>query len=202
MNSIQRKAEFYAKLASIEKLESLERWQKEGLMLDAVRAGLIHSLFGAMKAVSKNKRFLKSWGDSDIPGPWMMIWDIHPWARTLIGDLVDKGEADVREFEKKITKYLLRSEIWRLDRSTRRVVVHPTVGGIIFDGLREVIQADPFLFDRCHICENIFVPGKNQKYCGKSCATKALAPWKAKYMKTYMSERRKIEKKGRSNRRS
>jgi hypothetical protein len=196
MNDIQRKAEFYAKLASIDKLENLERKEKEQLMVDAVKADLLSSVFFAMKVVDKNKRFLKSWDDpNNIPGPWPLIWDVHPWARKLITDLTDIGETDVREFEKYITEHYLRSEIWRLDKSERRVVVHPIVNGVIFDGLREVVQAVPFPFDRCPICKKFFVVGKNQKYCGKPCATKALAPWKARYMKTYMSDRRKLEEK-------
>jgi hypothetical protein len=196
------KADFYAKLANVEKLANLTSAEKEQLMVDAVKADLLPSVFFAMKVTRNDKEFLKSWDDpKNIPGPWALIWDVQPYARKLISDLVDRGETDVREFEKKITEDHLRPEIWRLDKTARRVITYPIVNGIIFDGLREVIQSDPFPFDRCSICTQFFVPGKNQKYCSKSCATKALAPWKAKYMKTYMSERREIEKKGSRSRR-
>ena len=188
MKDTQRMAEFYARLASIDDLAGLDRVGKEQLMIDAVRAQLIHSVFTRMKAsdFSKDKRLEKSWGGPDMPGPWPMIAEGHPWARKLINDLLDNGEVDVEEFEKNVTERGWRSWKWQLDKDSHRVEAIPVANGQLFDGLREVILADPFPFDRCPICKAVFVPNKNQKYCGKACATKALAPWKAKYMKDYM----------------
>jgi hypothetical protein len=146
-----------------------------------------------MKVSRKDKRFMASWQGSDIPGLWVHLWDVHPHARKLILSLVDNGEADAREFEKEFTRR--RPEIWRLDKESHRVVPIPLADGAIFTGLEEVIRADPFPFSRCELetCRKIFVPGKNQKYCGKPCATQALAPWKAKYMKQYFKEKRQAE---------
>jgi hypothetical protein len=181
MNDIEQKAEFYAKLANIEDLESLPSVEKEQLMVDAVKVGLLSSVFYA----PKNKRLPK-----DVPAAWFWIAGIHPWARRLIGDLVDTGETDVRELDKTAMANHWRPEVLILDKAVHGVVPRHTMNGTAYDGLMEVVYSRPFPFSRCQKCGNIFVPAKNQKYCGKSCATKALAPWKNRYMKKYMKERR------------
>jgi hypothetical protein len=174
MNDIQRKAEFYARLASVKKLEALTLAEKEQIMVDAVKADLLPSVF--------------------VKAAWSTIAEVYPLARKIIGDLIDKFKADVRELDEKIRKDSSRATELTLDKKTHRVIRPRPIRGYIFTCLNEVIDADHFPFARCLMCENIFVPGKNQKYCSKPCATKALAPWKARYMKNYMSDRRRKER--------
>jgi len=193
MNDIQRKAEFYAKLANIEKLEALSQADKAQLIVDAMRAELVESFFGIATAGSKDKKFMKSWDDAEkIPGAWLPIYAVHPWARKLINSILDTGRVDVREFDEVLTRTKQRPEIWLLNKDTHRVEPQELITGTLFAGLqRVIILADHFLFSRCAECKKVFVPAKNQKYCSKSCATKALAPSKRKYMREYMRERRK-----------
>jgi hypothetical protein len=177
-NDIQAKAEFYAKLANVKNLEKLGDGEKAQLIADAIKADLLPRILYSPKA----------------------IWDVQPWARRLIGGLLDKSEVDTTEFEEKLTNDRLRVNIWKLDKKARRVKLPPrSFATWIFTSLLEVIQADPFPFDRCSICDDIFVPGKNQKYCSKPCATKALAPWKKRYMKDYMADKRTEERKAKAH---
>jgi hypothetical protein len=178
---MSRLTEFYAKLANIEDLKSLPSVEKEELMLDTVKAGLLHSLFYA----PKGKRSPK-----DVPAAWLYLEWIHPWARQVIGDLVDSGKADIRGLTKVAVANHWLPEFLVLDKATHRVVPQHTMDGIAYDGLMEVIYYKDLPFARCAICKRIFVPVKKQKYCSKSCAAKALAPWKNKYMKKYMKEKR------------
>jgi hypothetical protein len=196
LNDLERKAEFFANLASINDLAKLSRAEKEQLMVDAVKAGLLSSVFMNMKArAKKDKAFMKSWGEpNNIPGPWLFVWQVHPWARSLIGDLVDDGEADVRGFDDALNRNHWRPEKWVLDKRSSRVEPQPIMNGVMFTALQEVVHMSPFPFNRCRQCSKFFVPKKNQKYCSKTCATTALAPWKKKYMKDYMADRRKSGK--------
>lgn len=192
MNGIQSKAEFYAKLANIEQLKDMQPADQGQLMIDAVRAGLMESAFTLMTVARKDRHFVESWlGGGKIPGPWIMIYDVHPWARDLIRSAVDKGEVDAREFEEALTKNHWRPEKWILNEKTHRLEPQRIINAGIVYGLRDALLANPLPFTRCAKCQSIFVPGKNQKYCGKSCATETLKPWRSKYMKTYMRDRRK-----------
>jgi hypothetical protein len=202
MNDVERKAEFYAKVASIADLEALPLVDKSQLTLDAVKAGLLSPAFlpgvvfdpgPGFPAPKKRKR---SKPDNSLA--WFFIKGIHPWARKIISSLVDHGKVDpaiTLELDKAARENHWQPEGWDLDKATRRLIPRPTQDGVMYAGLMEVI--DPFPFDRCPQCKNFFVPGKNQKYCSKTCSTKALQPWKRKYMKTYMADKRKTEAKRR-----
>jgi hypothetical protein len=179
-NDMSRLTEFYAKLANVEDLESLPSVEKEELMLDTVKAGLLHSLFYAPKGKRKG-----------TPAAWLYVEWIHPWARKVITGILDNGEADVRELNKVAMAYKWLPEKLILDKAANRVVPVHTMNGIAYDGLMEVIRQRPFPFQRCQQCNKIFSPDRNQRYCSKACSTKSLQPWKRKYMKGYMQERRR-----------
>lgn len=193
MDDVERKAEFYAKLANVKDLKSLPPADKVQLMIDAVKAGLLSPAFlpgfefdagpGFPPAPKRKK------ANQGRSVAWFFIEGIHPWARKIISDLVDTGKADFRQLEDAAIKHQWRPEVYILHKKTRRITPRPTQDGVMYAGLLEVI--DPFLFDRCQECTNFFVHAKNQKYCSKPCSTKSLQPWKRKYMKGYMQERRR-----------
>jgi hypothetical protein len=205
MSTNPQRSNFYAALANIDALKDMNPADQERLIVDAVQAGLISSAFvssadATITVKRPDKAFMQSWRGakqgtlSGIPASWYPIFDVHPFARDLIRGFVDTGRADravVRRFEEALVLHEWCPDEWELNKQARRVEAKEVASGVIVYGLRDAIFADPFPFGRCKQCKRIYVPNKNQRYCGKACLTTAVQPWKNAYQKKLMRQRRK-----------
>src|SRR5215472_11632718 len=98
-------AQFFAGLASVKDLSSLEHWQKVKLCSDMEKAGLCRS---PLSGEGYNKKSLAWWKDEKhgrVPAAWLAISNVHSYAFKFINELVDTGRVgarEVREFYKKM----------------------------------------------------------------------------------------------------
>lgn len=200
-------AEFFAALATTPDLDGLEQWQKEKLVADVKKAGLLRSKrskfrLGQILGPGANKFWpgiLNSWATGrKVPAAWLPIRTVHPWAYKIINALVDSGKADVQDFYKE----MVIPATWKIDDG--KVIVDYNefeyadkelwveLVGLLLS------SSDDFPFRRCALCRTIFVPNskKQKKYCSKECANKAvsLTPLRRKYMKNYMADKRKADR--------
>lgn len=199
-------AEFFANLANYPELKNLERWEKEKLVADVKKAGLLKSEHSKWRIKHKQiagggleglyPGIFESWSTDPKERPpmtWLPIKLIHPSVYKIINALLDSGEADVHGFY----KGAVTPAVWKLDNG--KVVPEydkfkRADNELWIEFVRLVLSPDLFPFRRCALCRTIFVPAskKQKKFCTKECANKAvsLTPARHKYMKQYMKERR------------
>src|SRR5215472_15146818 len=98
-------AQFFADLASVKDLSSLEHWQRVKLCSDMEKARLCQSPLSGKGYNKKSLAWWKNTKDRRDPAAWVAIRSVHPYAFKFINELVDTGRVgahDVREFYEKM----------------------------------------------------------------------------------------------------
>jgi hypothetical protein len=117
------------------------------------------------------------------------LHDVHKYSRKLITELLDQGKTDLSSIEP------LQGTVLVLDREAGTITEHPKEidpqNEMLVDLVRIIHQRFPF--QRCPVCQTIFVPWRNQKYCSLKCAngSEEEREQKKTYMREYMRKRRK-----------
>ena len=196
-NKTKKRAQFFARLASIQSVADLPRWEQLRLVQDTKDANFLWvALFArGVGTVEKGSDIAKSWGSETIPLEWRAICEVHPPARDYINALLDGKTVDPGPLLKQLPTR------WKLNKLRYEVeeVLHPTV--LIKEPLLEltrIIRQSSFPFRRCPVCKKIFVPVKRQKFCSTACRD---GKWRQEkkevrreYMKRYMAQKRKKER--------
>lgn len=196
----RKKAEFYARLASIEKLESLSLSEAIKLQEEMATLGFpwlqkLASTHNRLREASPS--LTADIGDEKIREfqkvfSSVAFHDIHRYSRDIINGLLENGEFDLTFYNpfNRITVQLDRKAY----RATEHVKRVDPQDEMILD-LLNLIRLPNFPFRRCLACEAIFVPVKNQRYCSPICTYKATQQIrkkeKANYMRGYMRKRRR-----------
>jgi hypothetical protein len=196
MVTAKKQAGVFALLANVASLKTdLTRWQKEKLVEDIRDAKLLtSSLTTYPGAIITDKKLIASWGNPHVPGEWLPICKVHPWAKKIINELLDTGEADVEEFHK---TEMLRPIRWEVDQETGLIRNIYDIGEHaekeLLVRLSLLVHRGPLPFRRCALCKTIFVRHGKQKYCSKECTDKAIGS-RNDYMKNYMAKKRAKKK--------
>jgi hypothetical protein len=195
----RKRAEFYARLASIANLSDLSL--SEGLKLqeemELVRFPWLRTLSSVRERLGKVNPSLAGVGEEELRRfrntfSSVAFHDIHRYARNLINGLVNNAEFDLT-FHRPLDRIILR-----LDTKSQRVIENfkdPDPQDEMILDLLDLLRQPNFPFRRCLVCKIIFVPVKNQRYCSPACTYKgteqARKEQKAIYMRDYMRKRRR-----------
>lgn len=195
---LEKRTEFYARLASIASLGSLRDSEKLRLVED-VRGFVFPwlSLFskaGTKVSTDRRSSLIRSWGmGTQVPVEWHALCEVHPWAQELINGLLDEGKVDLRPLIGQLPTVVslkLNKETYAVREGIAPTVLYKE---ILFD-LVQTLRQSPFPFRLCPVCKTVFVRVKRQKFCLPTCATKGLPEENKKqrreYMKRYMARKR------------
>ena len=184
MEYTKKRAEFYGHVASIPSLKNLRDSEKLKLVEDVRGLGFpwlsLFSKAGTKVSTNRRSSLVSSWGGSkQVPVEWHALHQVHPWARRLINELLDKGRVNLEPLIVELPKVVSLS----LDKGTYTVRE-----GLSTDVLRKEMLLDlartlkqsPFPFRHCPMCKTVFVPVKRQKFCSPTCTTKGLPEEKQK----------------------
>jgi hypothetical protein len=200
-SELRKRAEFYARLASIAKLEDLslsaglklqEEMERIGFpwlkKLSSVRERLAkanRSLTAAEIQEEELRRFRTTFSH-------VAFHDIHRYSRDLINGLLDNGEFDLT-FYRPLSRTTVRLDK-KTDRITQEIKAPDPQDEMILD-LLDLLRQPSFPFRRCLACKIVFVPVKSQRYCSPTCSYKgteqARKKSKANYMRHYMRQKRR-----------
>jgi hypothetical protein len=212
----RKRAEFYARLASIESLKDLQGWEGLKLEADAKQiGGPWPSRPEDLALYIKRARRLRKLSPlppqeltrEDLTGmqrtaAWVMIHAVHPWTRKWILGLLDKGEVEDLDTDAIPggTKLVLTNDTARRAPRGKPDPGFPQEEAIL--DLYWILQREKFPFRRCPVCRSIFVPFKQQRYCTPQCARTALREtrretrrdYMREYMREYSAKKRKQQK--------
>ena len=159
MEYTKKRAEFYSCLASIRSLGNLRDSEKLKLVEDV--RGLdfpLLSLFskaGTKVSAKSGSSLVGSWGiGTQMPVEWHALCEVHPWARRLINELLEKGKVDLKPLMSELPTVVSL----KLDKETYAVRegIAPTIlyKEILFDLVRTLRQsAFQFRAQRPEACE-------------------------------------------------
>lgn len=196
----RKRAQFYARLASVPKLDGLRTSEIVELFEDMQGLGFFRvsdpsSIRNHLKRVNPSLKLEDETPEHLAQFREMFLEsalrDIHQYAHHLINALLGKGQVDTTFGPLNATYLLLDRKTYRV----RRVVKRADAQNEMLLDLLDLVQQRNFPFRRCPRCHVVFVPVKNQKYCSSECAYRATEEArkekKRKYMRTYMATRRK-----------
>jgi hypothetical protein len=203
----RKKAQFYARLASLETLNELSVIEAQRLEREAAQLGSpwpsdadqVARLIGE----SRRKRKLPPVQPGDATPAqlstaqrqiiWVMINAVHPYIKKWLSELIDHGRTMGLPME-------VENELLLTQDVVHPVPTHPTPipdrgyprASAILDGYW-LLYRTPFPFRRCLQCRTIFFVDKsNQKYCSPSCSKAAIQAvrkeTRREYMKRYQRE--------------
>lgn len=172
----KRRAEFYARLASIPDLRALSQTARRrlGRQFEAASAMKVRQGFGGL---TKND-FIYN----------LEFRGLHHFTRATLGALLDGQPVRVSPTE-------LPPPVWRLE--DRGVVQTWPIQELWQTPVAEFVGLlfqQPFPFRRCPVCEKFFARVGRQRYCTTSCASRGIESArkdsKREYMRKYMAMRR------------
>jgi hypothetical protein len=205
----RRRAEFFARLASLPQLDGIPTSYAAKLLEDMLQLGYRwlahdHSISARLRELNP----LLSEGElsaENIEGfkqslKFVALHELHRHARELIGGLLDGRYLDPSRMGP------LKRTIIRLDPVSGRIAVQANASDpdpqaeMLVDLVRLIaLDNSRFPFARCPVCPTIFVPMKNQKFCSADCLRRANAETrpqkKREYMRDYMRKRRSKQSK-------
>jgi len=200
----RKRADFYARLASVSSLDALEDWEKLKLEADAKQIGYPWPSGPADVAarVIKSRRLRhlpplpaaeaseeqRTWTLRYIL--WEMIHNVQPYARKWIVGLLEDGKVDDLPDIPVGTVLMLANGAVKRAPKKKPDPGFPQVEAVL--DLYWILQRDPFPFQRCSQCRSIFVPLRRQRYCTPSCARAVIRAARREsrreYMKRYMRQ--------------